>query len=99
MLRKYESNVNVPGGDALIDISKTGVDLNWLLLGEGRMDLPSAAAPTTFTEKLGTIFGMLEQMDEERRQILTDEIFVRIREAKRLADLERKVEELIKQTR
>lgn len=37
VVRKYENGVNVPGGEALVAIAKTGVNLNWLLLGQGDM--------------------------------------------------------------
>lgn len=37
VLQKYEMGRNVPGGEALAAIAKTGVNLNWLLTGEGEM--------------------------------------------------------------
>ncbi|PIQ25115.1 hypothetical protein COW64_16300 [bacterium (Candidatus Blackallbacteria) CG18_big_fil_WC_8_21_14_2_50_49_26] len=35
--RKYEQGKNVPGGEALESISNTGVNIVWLLTGEGSM--------------------------------------------------------------
>jgi len=37
VVRKYESGINTPGGDALISICKTGVNAQWLLMGVGEM--------------------------------------------------------------
>ena len=37
VLKKYEQGVNVPGGEALAALARTGVNVNWLLTGEGAM--------------------------------------------------------------
>jgi len=37
VLKKYEQGLNIPGGEALAAIAKTGVNMNWLLTGEGEM--------------------------------------------------------------
>lgn len=49
VLKKYELGKNTPGGEALASIAKTGVNLNWLLTGEGNMrnKEEKAAAPET----------------------------------------------------
>ena len=44
-LKKYEQDRTVPGGDALAAFAKTGVNLNWLLTGEGEMRAGAASAP------------------------------------------------------
>jgi transcriptional regulator with XRE-family HTH domain len=36
-LKKYESGTSVPGGEALQAMSKAGVNIHWLLTGEGTM--------------------------------------------------------------
>jgi transcriptional regulator with XRE-family HTH domain len=47
-LKKYEQDRTVPGGEVLSAIATTGVNLNWLLTGNGPMALeqpqPAAAA-------------------------------------------------------
>ena len=40
----YELGHRQPGADALTAIAKTGVNVNWLLTGEGEMRTPQAAA-------------------------------------------------------
>lgn len=37
VLKKYEQGLNIPGGEALAAIAKTGVNMNWLLTGDGEM--------------------------------------------------------------
>jgi transcriptional regulator with XRE-family HTH domain len=37
VLKKYEQGLNIPGGEALAAIAKTGVNMTWLLTGEGEM--------------------------------------------------------------
>jgi transcriptional regulator with XRE-family HTH domain len=46
MIRKWEGGSATPGGDALIDIATTGVNLHWLLTGEGEMHAGVGAAPS-----------------------------------------------------
>jgi transcriptional regulator with XRE-family HTH domain len=48
--RKYEQGRTVPGGEVLTAIAKTGVNLNWLLTGEGPMRL-HALPPTPNPDK------------------------------------------------
>ena len=46
--QKYESGVSVPGGAVLAELFGLGVNINWLLTGEGKMlvsDQQQAAAP------------------------------------------------------
>lgn len=47
MIRKWEGETSLPGGDALQRIGGTGVNLHWLLTGEGSMrsDEERAATP------------------------------------------------------
>ncbi|MCV2359666.1 helix-turn-helix domain-containing protein [Paucibacter sp. TC2R-5] len=42
-LKKYEQGVTTPGGEALAAIASTGVNLNWLLTGQGLMRAPQQA--------------------------------------------------------
>jgi transcriptional regulator with XRE-family HTH domain len=55
VLKKYEQGVNVPGGEALAALARTGVNVNWLLTGEGpmRQGAPERApeAPETASER------------------------------------------------
>lgn len=37
VLRKYETGLNVPGGEALSAFATSGVNMNWLLTGKGLM--------------------------------------------------------------
>lgn len=96
VLRKYENDVNVPGGEALIAIGKTGVNLNWLLLGEGSMSAQLPVPDETCLKRLDAIRGLLDGLEEGKRSTVLDEIFSRVQEAKRVADLEELVRDLRK---
>ncbi len=52
MIRKWEGETSLPGGDALQRIGGTGVNLHWLLTGEGSMrsDEERAATPDVAPE-------------------------------------------------
>ncbi len=93
MIRKYETNAAVPGGETLIDLSKTGVNIQWLLLGEGEMCIdPEAATRET------SILKMLDELDSVKRDALLSEFFTRIQDAKQIEELKGVVDRLIKQS-
>lgn len=96
VLRKYENAVNVPGGEALIAIGKTGVSLDWLLLGKGPMCSEPPQHDEAYLKRFDAVRGLLDGLKEGARDTLLDEIFSRVQEAKRVADLEELVMDLRK---
>lgn len=96
VLRKYENDVNVPGGEALIAIGKTGVNLNWLLLGEEPMCAQTPTPDENYLRRLDAVRGLLNGLEEGKRSAILEEIFSRVQEAKRVADLEELVRDLRK---
>lgn len=44
MLKKYETGKTIPGGEKLIAIATTGLNLHWLLTGEGDREVVKAAS-------------------------------------------------------
>ncbi len=98
VVRKYENGVNVPGGEALVAIGKTGVNLNWLLLGHGDMcakdSAESNALDDAYLRRVDAVKGLLDGLEEGRRNAVLEEIFSRVQEAKRVADLEELVREM-----
>lgn len=99
MVRKYENGVNVPDGEALAAIGKTGVNLNWLLLGQGDMCAKASAEPSPFDDaylrRIDVIKELLDGLGEDRRNAVLEEIFSRVQEAKRVADLEDLVRDMV----
>ena len=103
VLRKYENGINVPGGRVLASLGEAGVNLNWLLTGDGQMDstqtlqtdIPWNDNPD-LARRLTAIASLLDGIDEERRSAVLDEIFSRVQEAKRVADLENLVTAMTK---
>jgi len=95
-IRKYEGRHSVPSGESLLAIASTGVDLHWLLTGEGDMRAPTTtsddAAKTVvdaeLVRRLMAIEGLLNGIQDDKRSAVLDEIFTRVQEAKRVADLE-----------
>jgi transcriptional regulator with XRE-family HTH domain len=102
VLKKYEQGLNIPGGDALTAIARTGVNLNWLLTGEGEM-LPKEApgielkGAERHARRWQKIIELVESIeDEEERSALLEEIFARAKTAAELAELRRAVAALQK---
>lgn len=101
VLRKYENGINVPGGRVLASLGETGVNLNWLLTGDGQMDVRQP--PNTdlqwsnnpdLTRRLTAIANLLDGIEDEKRSSVLDEIFSRVQESKRIADLEDVINDL-----
>lgn len=80
----------------MIAIGKTGVNLNWLLLGEGSMCLHPPVPDGVYLRRLDAIRGLLDGLEEGKRGTVLDEVFSRVQEAKRVADLEDLVRDLRK---
>lgn len=100
-LRKYENGINVPGGRLLASLGETGVNLNWLLTGEGQMDARQPpkvdiqwSDNPDLARRLAAIASLLDGIEDERRSAVLDEIFSRVQEAKRVADLEDVIKDL-----
>ena len=73
--------------------AQKGININWLLTGEGEMFArPSAreGVPAELAPRVAAIVGLLSDIPEEQ----VDEVYKYISKEKRLADLEKTVEEL-----
>ncbi|GAB4173852.1 MAG: helix-turn-helix transcriptional regulator [Rhodocyclaceae bacterium] len=108
VLKKYEQGLNVPGGDALAAIAKTGVNMTWLLTGEGEM-LPQPARgalqviegegkqspPRDGTARLvRQIQGILDALPEDEALRKAQELFARAQEMKEQHELRQALAEL-----
>lgn len=89
--------------DALASIAKTGVNLNWLLTGEGSMrsDEERAATPDVapgmqkYAARLEAIMKLLEDIEDEgEREVLLADFFARAQNAKQIDELKRTVADL-----
>lgn len=105
VLKKYERGVNVPGGEVLGAFSSTGVNINWLLTGEGNMEaLQASSEGVNVPEDLNTLqshfddlFELILQIDEDKREEAIDKMLAQVKEAARINDLERLVQKLNKE--
>lgn len=84
VLKKYETGHNTPGGEALAAYARTGVNVNWLLTGEGEMfarsspresldeALPSGTQllPRTHprAKRWDHLIRLVEQIEDEERR-------------------------------
>ena len=95
-IRKYENRNSEPSAETLLAISSTGVNLHWLVTGKGDMrasvNEPDSAdqseADAAFSRRLLALEGLLHGMKDNKRSEVMDEIFSRVKETKRLAELE-----------
>lgn len=103
VLKKYEQGLNVPGGDALAAIARTGVNMTWLLTGEGDMrpspaqgaESDQSVAPDhRLSRRWAKLAELLDAMPEQEAAALFDELFARARREAELAELRQAVAEL-----
>ena len=93
MIRKYETNHAMPGGDTLTSLSKkTGLNVQWLLMGEGKM----GTEPSETAKREIALMRMLDELDPIKRDNLLNEFFARIQDAKQIEELKGIVENLQK---
>ncbi|PIQ23471.1 hypothetical protein COW36_09210 [bacterium (Candidatus Blackallbacteria) CG17_big_fil_post_rev_8_21_14_2_50_48_46] len=104
VFKKYEQGKNTPGGEALAAIAETGVNINWLLTGEGSMAMADSSTDSQVLpgqlsevqEKMKRLFDLLLQIDEEKRGVAIAEMLSKVQDAVRMNELERMVKELQK---
>lgn len=94
-LRKYELGMSTPNGGALTQACQMGLNLNWLLLGEGTMHRKEVlnAFPEdlqSYVLTLSNALLALSLLDESKFALLAKGFAARSEEALRLAHLEQK---------
>jgi len=100
VLKKYETGANKPGSEALAAISRTGVNMTWLLTGEGEMrPKPQHNAPPVLhvthnepalTPQEHAVLELFRALDPDAQR----EIQHAAEEKKRLRDIEQQLDEL-----
>lgn len=95
----YEVGQRKPGADALAAIAKTGVNMTWLLTGEGEMRVQVPVTPdisaSPYARRWEKIMALVEGIeDEEERSAFLDELFARARQTAELAELRQAVRDL-----
>lgn len=93
-LRKYELGVNVPGAQFLVKALALGLNINWVLSGVGAMTRPLglitlSGEPATQLALLGDALATLRTCDEGKFNLLMRGFTSRVKEATRLAVLEK----------
>jgi transcriptional regulator with XRE-family HTH domain len=99
----YEVGQRKPGADALAAIARTGVNMNWLLTGEGEMlprEVPGSALQGVLREDVRrweAIVALVQGIeDKAAREAALDELYARAQTAAELAELRRAVAALQK---
>ncbi len=104
-IREYENRNSVPGSDSLLAIASTGVDLHWLLTGEGDIRaLAKRLGIAASTEGVAPLVHglmaneeLLHGIPDQKRSAVLDEIVSGVREVKRVAELEILVAKLLRE--
>ncbi|MBX3630292.1 MAG: hypothetical protein KF908_10390 [Nitrosomonas sp.] len=107
MIRKYEQDDDergLPGAKSLIALSRTGINIHWLLTGQGEMRASSVIGEVRednniYAEgisRLQAIEQILSGIEDEKRKIVIDELYSRALEAKRLSELENAIRRIVK---
>lgn len=97
LIKKYE-NKNLPmlpGTLSLLAMAKTGINLHWLLTGQGRMSVSAKtdAVPADKHElmvelKLREVIQLLDRLDPLSRMTMVDSLLAAVENAIRIAAME-----------
>ncbi len=99
----YENAEREPGSSSLAAIARTGVNMTWLLTGEGEMRPSPAPEPESdqqlapdhpLARRWAKIAELLDAMPEQESAALFDEFFARARSTAEVAELRRAVADL-----
>jgi transcriptional regulator with XRE-family HTH domain len=99
----YENAEREPGSASLAAIAKTGVNMTWLLTGEGQMLARPAPEPVSdqalapdsqLARRLAKIGELLDAMPAQESAALLEEFLSRATTVSELAELKRAVAEL-----
>lgn len=106
-IKKYETMVSSPSADVLSRIATTGVNLHWLLTGEGEMSVvnhvlsqddafESEEEFNEFRTSLNRLYDLLLKMPEDRRESFVNQMLDQVEDIVKMKELERIVKELKK---
>lgn len=108
--QSYENDERSPGSSLLTAIAKTGLNLNWLLTGDGHMQMALSStnqpsikdAQTPYVTGLDPEWvlmfqGYLTDLTPASRQAALEEITVRLRHIQRMDRLEQLMARVLKQ--
>jgi len=104
----YENEERFPGGESLTAIAHTGVNMNWLLTGEGEMTPHGVPGGQSYTEeqeeghtgdqtpkRWDRLIDLVEGIeDEDKRRAAMDDLFARAQELAELDALRQAVAKL-----
>lgn len=106
--QSYENDERSPGSSLLTEIAKTGLNLNWLLTGDGTMHVPTSATKPSIQdaqhlyvtgldhELVTTLQSYFQDLTPAARQTALAEIQVCLRQIQRLDRLEQQMTQLLK---
>lgn len=104
----YENEERFPGGESLTAIAHTGVNMNWLLTGQGEMqardeqegggrveESREAYSDEQGAKRWDRLIGLVEGIeDEDKRRAAMDDLFARAQELAELDELRQAVADL-----
>ncbi len=73
----YECGKNVPGGRVLAGLAEIGINVNWVLTGEGDMRIAPTEMPSG-DAALQSIQEQLDRLSEEQLRALADDAEARL---------------------
>lgn len=98
----YESGSRSPGSDALAQIAETGVNINWLLTGNGDMEITSKGlSPISknlqnHQDQIQNLLDTLAQIDDRKRGYIVQEMLNRTLDIKLMQEMEETIKHLKK---
>lgn len=89
----------MPGGHTLIALAGTGINLHWLLTGEGKMTAPTGVSLRPYFDLLYTIEEKMAFLSDDKCQDILCEMDIKVKHQLHIQELERKIMVLKKNQR
>lgn len=98
IIRKCESDASMPGGHTLIAFANTGVNIHWLLTGEGSMVISKQASIRPYNQRMIDLGIEMAELSDSTCDDILVEMAIKVKNHLQLQKIERSLEAIRKKS-
>ncbi len=98
IIRKCEADASMPGGHTLIALAGTGLNVHWLLTGEGEMAITGRANIRPYIHRLHTLGEEMTPLQDKVCDDILTEMSIKVQNSLHIQRIDRALEILRKKT-
>jgi len=92
IVRKCEADASMPGGNTLIALASTGVNIHWLLTGDGEMAVPEQENIRPYIHRLSDLSKDMAVLPDDVCDDILTEMSLKIKNQLRLQKIDKMLE-------